>query len=179
MVQLRWQISKPRGIRTDAKLFWALGCPRRPPEPQGTGGTSWGGQVRFEGGEILPCRNLGVSAGAAHARGPAGLRAQGSLGRVGGVHTPMGPARVLLGWEDGAPPRRRPGAALRRRRPGVHEAVGAWRFPRAAKPPPCTNDGQLVPGRVPSLPLPRGAAAARTPSSGTSWASGSTPPHRP
>ena len=61
-----------------------------------------------------PRRNLGVPAGAAaHARGPAGLPAQGSLGRKGGVHTHMallGPTRVVLGWNDGAPTRRRPEA---------------------------------------------------------------------
>ena len=69
--------------------------------------------AKYKGGsEIFPWRNLGVSAGAgAYARVAAGLPAQGSLGRVGGVHTPMalvGPARVLLGRQDGSLPMAEP-----------------------------------------------------------------------
>ena len=61
------------------------------------GGTiSWENFGFKEGGEILPLRNSGVSAGAGvHAREPAGQPAQGSPGRVGVVHIPMaleGPA---------------------------------------------------------------------------------------
>ena len=65
----------------------------------------------------------GVSASAgAHAPRASDLPAQGSLGRVGGVHTPMllGPARVPLGWEDRTPPRRSPSAAPRRRFADTH-----------------------------------------------------------
>ena len=57
----------------------------------GTGGGFCGGTISLEnfvfkeGGEIFPWRILGVSASAgAHVRGPAGLPAQGRLGRVGG-----------------------------------------------------------------------------------------------
>ena len=83
------------------------------------GGTIlWENLVFEEGGEMSPWRNLGVSAGTgAHAWGQLACLPRAASGE-GGIHTLMallGPAQVLLGWEDSVPPQRSPSAALRRR----------------------------------------------------------------
>ena len=50
----------------------------------------------------------------------------GQPGEKGGMAL-LGPARVLLGGEHGAPPRRSPGAAQRRRRPEARPGLGTAR----------------------------------------------------
>ena len=111
---LQPSLSSRCGIRTWMRVQIAI---------QGGGassGDNFVGKFVFkEGGKFFACQNSGVSAGArAHARGSADLPAQGSLERVGGVRTPIAllePARVLLGWEDGAPPQQNHAAGGRRR----------------------------------------------------------------
>ena len=89
--------ASPRRVRTPVLKGKGVSCEGGPGPIPGGGGFPWednfvGKSVFKEGGEIFPWRNLGVSAGAgAHARGPARLPAQGSLGRVGGVHGPGEP----------------------------------------------------------------------------------------